>query len=548
MSAVPDNERLKVGAPPARGLANGAIKAGSPPPAAQESGVGSRVDGPPRLEGRGISKRFGALQALSDVSLTLPPGQFRALLGENGAGKSTLVKCIMGTYRADTGSVRVGQHDAELSNPRQAHALGIGMVYQHFTLVENMTVVENLVMAREHVPAIINWKRETSALAAFMERMPFRVDPRARVRDLSAGEKQKVEILKQLFLRRKVMILDEPTSVLTPDEADEVLGMLRGMCTEGRLSVLMISHKFREVTAFCDEVSVLRQGRLTGEGRVCDLTPKAMAEMMMGNATIPEQAARDSVPAEASEDPRLIIDGLTADNEIGVQVLRGLSLKVRAHEIVGIAGVSGNGQRELVRVLAGQRTPTGGAVTVTGDAYGATRGEIREHHFHVLPEMPLQNACVAGMTVAENLAFRTFDRPPLTLARWFLSWRALRVRAVSLIARYNVRPAAPTARMGDLSGGNVQRAVLARELGEEVQVLIAANPCFGLDFKAVAEIRSQIMQARNRGAAVLLVSEDLDEILELADRILVISAGKIVHETTARDADRQVIGHHMAGH
>ena len=546
MSAFPENAIRMADDLPAPSPPNGQIKHGHPPKLTPSVTSGLLAEAPPRLEAVGLSKRFGTLQALSDVSLTLPPGQFRALLGENGAGKSTLVKCIMGTYRSDTGHVRVGAHDAELKNPRQAHALGIGMVYQHFTLVDNMTVVENMVMAREHVPAIINWKRETQELAAFMERMPFRVDPRARVRDLSAGEKQKVEILKQLFLHRKVMILDEPTSVLTPDEADEVLGMLRGMCSDGRLSVLMISHKFREVMAFCDEVSVLRQGRLTGEGAVRDLTPNAMAEMMMGNATIPEQAARDAVLVGA--EPRLAIDALTADNELGVQVLRGLSLQARAHEIVGIAGVSGNGQRELVRILAGQRTPTGGTVCVNGDAYGGSRREIRDHHFHVLPEMPLQNACVANMTVADNLAFRVFDRPSMTLGRWFLSWRSLKARAVGLIARYNVRPASPGARIGDLSGGNVQRAVLARELGEEVEVLIAANPCFGLDFKAVAEIRSQIMQARNRGAAVLLVSEDLDEILELADRILVISAGKIVFETTAAAADRQTIGHHMAGH
>lgn len=533
MSTIPDNEIRRVEVPQ---------------PSVLREVASVHPDAPPRLEAIGLSKRFGALQALSDVSLTLESGEFRALLGENGAGKSTLVKCIMGTYRPDTGTVIVGHHRAELRNPRQAHALGVGMVYQHFTLVDNMTVVENLVMAREHVPAIINWKRETDQLAAFMERMPFRVDPRAVVRDLAAGEKQKVEILKQLYLHRRVLILDEPTSVLTPNEADEVLGMLRSMCTAGRLSILMITHKFREVTAFCDAVTVLRQGRRTGEGLVRDLTPKAMAEMMMGNAVIPEQAARDAAPADSHAGPRLAIEDLTADNEAGVQTLRGLSLTVRPYEIVGIAGVSGNGQRELVRVLAGQRMATGGLVHVHGEAFRFTRKEIRHHQFHVLPEMPLQNACVAGMSVGENLAFRAFDRAPLTKARWFLNWRALRQRAVELIARYNVRPASPTVRIGDLSGGNVQRAVLARELGGTVQVLIAANPCFGLDFKAVAEIRSQIMQARNRGAAVLLVSEDLDEILELADRILVISQGKIVYETPAHAADRHAIGHHMAGH
>jgi simple sugar transport system ATP-binding protein len=503
---------------------------------------------PPHLEAHNLSKRFGPLQALSDVSLTLAPGKFHALLGENGAGKSTLVKCIMGTYRADTGSVRIRDHDVEIKNPRQAHALGIGMVYQHFTLVDNMTVVENLVMAQEHVPAVINWKAETQRLAAFMDTMPFRVKPTALVRHLSAGEKQKTEILKQLYLRRKVLILDEPTSVLTPQEADEVLGMVRGLCTAGRLSVLMITHKFREVMAFCDEVTVLRHGKRTGEGAVLDLNPVSLAEMMMGTATLPEQAAREDLPHGTPGKPRLLIEDLTADDETGVQVLRGLSLRVRSQEIVGIAGVSGNGQRQLVQVLAGQRIPLAGRILVHGEDYRATRDEIRRHHFHVLPEMPLHNACVGTMTTAENLAFRTFDRPPLTLARWLINPRAVASRGRTLIDRYNVRPATPSARIAHLSGGNIQRAVLARELGEEVQVLIAANPCFGLDFKAVAEIRSQIMQARNRGAAVLLVSEDLDEILELADRVLVISAGRIVHETPIQKADRQVIGRYMAGH
>ena len=505
-------------------------------------------DPPPLIEVSKISKRFGALQALSEVSLTLRPGSFRALLGENGAGKSTLVKCIMGTYRADSGSVRVGQSAVELTNPRQAHSLGIGMVYQHFTLVENMTVVENMVLARGHVPAVVDWKAETEQLAAFMSQMPFRVDPTAPVRVLSAGEKQKVEILKQLYFRRKVLILDEPTSVLTPDEADEVLGMLRMMCTQGLISVLMISHKFREVTAFCDDVTVLRHGKFAGEGSVRDLDPKAMGRMMMGTATPPEQAARSPVPEAAPREPRLVIRDLAAANETGVPALRGLSLQIRPYEIVGIAGVSGNGQRQLVQVLAGQRSRTGGTILVHAEDYRATREEIRRHHFHVLPEMPLQNACVPTMTTGENLAFRNFDRPAMTWGRWFVRASSIRRRAAELIERYGIRPPWPSARIGNLSGGNVQRAVLARELAEDVHVLIAANPCFGLDFHSVAEIRSQIMQARNRGAAVLLVSEDLDEILELADRILVISGGRIVHETTTGEADRQVIGRHMAGH
>jgi general nucleoside transport system ATP-binding protein len=503
---------------------------------------------PPKVEGVGLSKTFGSRKVLSDVSISLKPGTFRALLGENGAGKSTLVKCIMGTYRPDGGLVRVGEHSVEIKNPRQAHALGVGMVYQHFTLVENMTVVENMLMAREHVPAIINWKREVEELEEFMSKMPFRVNPKAIVRNLAAGEKQKIELLKQLYLKRKVIILDEPTSVLTPQEADEVLTMVRKMCTDGHLSVLMITHKFREVMGFCDEVSVLRQGMLTGEGSVKDLTPATMAEMMMGKASIPAPAARETKPTTAQHTSRLVLENVTAHNEMGVQVLRGLSLEVRPHEIVGIAGVSGNGQRELVQVLAGQRAPSGGRVTVQGLKYSASRNEIRKHRFHILPEMPLQNACVGNMSTAENLAFRGFDKPPFTRIKWFLSRMAMNTSAKGLIGRFNVQPAIPNAPIRTLSGGNIQRAVLARELGQDVDILVVANPCFGLDFKAVSEIRSRIMQARNRGTAVLLLSEDLDEVLELADRILVISQGHIVHETSNEQADRNVIGHYMAGH
>ena len=511
--------------------------------------LNGKPESPPAVEATGLFKSFGSLHVLKDVSIKLKPGSFRALLGENGAGKSTLVKCMMGTYQADKGTVIVGHSAVELKNPRQAHALGLGMVYQHFTLVENMSVVENLVMAREHVPAIINWRSETEQLRAFMEGMPFKVEPTAMVRDLAAGQKQKVELLKQLYLRRKVLILDEPTSVLTPQEADEILAVVRGMCSDGLVSVLMITHKFREVMGFCDEVSVLRHGKLAGEGVVRDLDAKILAEMMMGTATLPEQAARAEVPAAAAENgPRLVIDKLDAYDDTGLPALEGMTLSVRPHEIVGIAGVSGNGQRELVQVLAGQRPIAGGSVCVQGEVYRASREEIRRHRFHVLPEMPLHNACVGNMSTGENLVFRTFDRPPLTKAKWFVSRRAIKHRAQNLIERYNVKPPTPATRIGNLSGGNVQRAVLARELDGDVQVLVAANPCFGLDFKSTADIRSKIMQARNRGAAVLLVSEDLDEILELADRILVISDGKIVYETTSKDADRQVIGRHMAGH
>ncbi|MBC8132599.1 MAG: ABC transporter ATP-binding protein [Deltaproteobacteria bacterium] len=499
----------------------------------------------PILEAVGLTKVFSGVTVLDDVSLRLPAGSFHALLGENGAGKSTLVKCIMGYYRADAGQVSVRGIDATIKSPRDAAAHGIGMVYQHFTLVDNMTVAENLVLARQNHPFVFDWRAERRSIAAFMDRMPFRLNPDAPVRTLAAGEKQKLEILKQLYLGSAIIILDEPTSVLTPDEADEVLGLLRQMTRDGALTILMISHKFREVTKFADEVTILRRGRLVGRGRVGELSTDEMAHLMVGD----EPARGDHKRQEAAPGATVLeVHGLHADDDLGAPAIRDLSLTVRAGEIVGIAGVSGNGQEELLEVLAGQRERSAGAVRVGGLPFRARRAEMRKQKVRCLPDEPLRNACVAEMSVAENIGFRNFDRHPFARARALVNRGAMRRHARKVIADYGIRTPGPDAPIRSLSGGNVQRAVLARELHDDVALLIAANPCFGLDFAAVTEIRGRIMEARNRGAAVLLISADLDEIFTLADRVLVISEGKIVHESPAATADIAVIGRHMAGH
>jgi len=495
----------------------------------------------------GLTKRFEALTALDDVSLRVSAGSFHALLGENGAGKSTLVKCVVGYERADAGAVLVGGRERDIRSPADAHALGIGMVYQHFTLVPSMTVAENLVMARDDVPLRVQWRLERERLAEFMTTVPFAVDLDRPVGQLAAGEKQKVEILKQLYLRRRLVILDEPTSVLTPAEADEVLGMLHAMARAGEVTVLMITHKFREVMAFADGVSVLRRGRLAGEGRVAELTPGHLAEMMVGARSIPEAHAERLNGGDPGRPPRLVVDGLVVEDDAGRVAVDRVSLAVCPGEVVGIAGVSGNGQRELVEALIGQREPSAGAVQVDGRPYRATRGAIRFHGAFSLTEEPLRNACVPGMTVAENMALRNFDRPPLA-AGWWLRRSALRAQGMRLIAEFKVKAPGPDTPMSTLSGGNVQRAVLARELSEKVSVLVATNPVFGLDFTAVAEIHDRLIEARNQGAAVLLVSEDLDEILALSDRVLVMFGGRLVHATPIGAADIGVIGSAMAGH
>jgi len=512
------------------------------------------ADAPARGRGRavdvevlGMTKRFGAFTALDDVSLRVEAGSFTALLGENGAGKSTLVKCLVGYHPPDAGQITVGGRERDIRSPHDAHALGIGMVYQHFTLVPSMTVAENLVMARDAVPAVVNWQAEWERLSVFMATVPFRLDLDRPVARLAAGEKQKVEILKQLYLRRRFMILDEPTSVLTPAEAGEVLGMLRAMTRAGEVTVLMITHKLREVMAFADEMAVLRRGKLVGKGRTAELTLAVMAQLMVGTREIPRSHARKMARPRDGGAPRLVVRDLRVEDDAGRPAVDGLSLTIHGGEIVGIAGVSGNGQRELVEALIGQRAPAGGEIFVGGEPFHATRAEIRRHRVFSLPEEPLRNACVPGMSVAENMSLRNFDQPPVSSGPW-LKRGALRAQAERWIDAFGVKTEGPEAPMATLSGGNVQRTVLARELSEPVSVLIAANPVFGLDFAAVAEIHDRILAARNAGAAVLLVSEDLDELLELSDRITVIFGGRIVHETATAQADIAVIGPCMAGH
>jgi general nucleoside transport system ATP-binding protein len=500
----------------------------------------------PSLETVGMSRSFGALKALQDVSIHVPAGSFHALLGENGAGKSTLVKCIMGFYKPDRGQLLIDGTETTVRNPRDAQALGVGMVYQHFTLVPALTAAENLVVSRADAPGVIDWRKERKALESFLDTMPFRVPLNKPVSAMAAGEKQKLEILKLLYLNQRFLILDEPTSVLTPGEADEILGLLRGMAHRGEITVAMISHKFREVEAFCDDFTVLRRGARVGGGKVGAVSTRDMAAMMIGDAVVRPSAARSATPQKGGAS--LEIAGLFAENDEGRDAVNGFDIKVRPGEIVGIAGVSGNGQSELVEALSGQRPIKLGQVLIRDVNFEPKRDHYDRFKVFGLPEEPLKNASVPTMSVAENMAFRIFDKAPMSSLGFWLSHEPMRKAARELITRYNVKTPSTETQIRDLSGGNVQRAVLARELSGEVDVLIVANPCFGLDFASVADIRAQIMEQRNRGAAVLLVSEDLDEILELSDRIAVMSGGKVAYLTEAAGADRTTIGRHMAGH
>jgi simple sugar transport system ATP-binding protein len=511
-----------------------------------ENTVVKQTDAPPRLELVNIVKRFGPLTAVDQISLTLEPGTVHALLGENGAGKSTLVKCVMGYHQPDEGDILVREHSRDIRGPADAQKYGIGMVYQHFTLIPGMTVAENLLLPRNNMPGIVNWRKETRNLDEFLAGAPFQADLSAPVSHLAAGQKQKVEILKQLYLKSRILILDEPTSVLTPQESEEILGLLRGMALQKKLSVILITHKFKQVVDFCDEITVMRRGKFAGRGRVKDLGVPEMSRMMLGEQRVISQVSKAEKPPGP---PVLEIINLGADKDNGLPAVKNASLTVRAGEIVGVAGVSGNGQRELVEVLAGQRPAAAGEVKVDGKPYRATRREMFDRGIFSLPEEPLRSACVPDMSVAENLALRSFDRPPQSRWGFLLNRRAMRTSARELIRKFNIRTPSTETPVRNLSGGNVQRTVLARELSSGApRLLIAANPCFGLDFNAVAFIHGQITDARNRGVAVLLVSEDLDELLALADRVVVMTGGAFVHETAASAADINVIGQKMAGH
>ena len=502
---------------------------------------------PPFIEARGITKTFGSMRAVDDVSLSIRPGSFHAIVGENGAGKSTLVKCMLGYQQADAGEYSVDGKRYPIVSPADAHHAGMGMVFQHFTLIPSLTVAENLALVRPDLPALIDWKKQRASIRSFLEHAPFQVDLDRRVAHLAAGEKQKVEILKQLYLETRVLILDEPTSVLTPSEADEVLGTLRGMVDAGKLSVVMITHKLREVMQFTDEVTVLRKGRCSGHSTVAQTTVEQIAGWMIGDAR-PQEALEKSAPPVVST-PALHIRDLQVNGDNGLRAVRGLSMALRRGEILGIAGVSGNGQKELVQAIGGQRAIEGGEILVEGRRFLPSRKRIREAGLFTLPEEPLQNATVPGMSVAENIALRNFDRSPIAKGGFLLDRAALLASAQTAIGKFSVRPSSPAIPIRGLSGGNVQRAVLARDLGGgDARIIVVSNPCFGLDFVATAFVHNQLVALRNAGGSVLLASEDLDELLKLADRIVVMSEGKLVHETSREELDIGTIGRYMGGH
>lgn len=494
----------------------------------------------PVLELGSITKRFGALLALDDVSLQLGRGEVLALLGENGAGKTTLMNILFGHYTADAGTVHVEGRALPPGRPRAAIAAGVGMVHQHFALAGNMTVLENVMIGTEPLRGLRSRTGAARArLLGLAERFGLPVDPGARVADLSVGERQRVEILKALDRDARILVLDEPTAVLAGPEAERLFATLGAMAAEG-LSVIFISHKLHEVMAASARVVVLRAGRVVAIRETASTSGSELAELMVGR-----RVARPSRRAQPAGAPVLTVRGLRAAH--GRSALHGIDLEVRAGEVLGIVGVSGNGQATLGRVLAGLEGPTAGIVRL-GEADLAAlspRSRVRAG-LGRLPEDRHAEGVLGDMTVWENAVLERLREP--AFSRWGLVRRqAARAYAADIVARFDVRGAGPDTRTRLLSGGNMQKLILGRTLAGEPRLILANQPTRGLDEGAVAAVQADLLAARARGAAILLITEDLDEALALSDRIQAMVRGRLSDPLPAEKADPRQLGLMMAG-
>ena len=508
---------------------------------------GGAASAAPAIELRGISKAFGPVQANKDISIRVMPGTIHGIIGENGAGKSTLMSILYGFYKADAGEILIGGQKTDIPDSQAAIAAGIGMVFQHFKLVENFTVLENVVLGAEDgarlTPSLAKARKLLTELAKEYE---LNVDPDATIEELSVGYQQRVEILKALYRHADILILDEPTGVLTPSEADHLFRILEGLKAQGK-TIILITHKLREIMEVTDTVSVMRRGQMTATVKTSETSPAELAELMVGRKVL---LRVDKAPARPG-DKVLEIEDLRVVDDDGVERLKSINLTVRAGEILGIAGVAGNGQSELLEVLGGYR-PATGRIRINGDEIDLTgaksNGQTRRARgiAHV-PEDRHKEGLILDFFAWENMIFGYHHAPEYQKSRLFMDNEAIRADCEAKMERFDVRPPIPGLAAKNFSGGNQQKIVLAREIERDPDLLLVGQPTRGVDIGAIEFIHKQIVALRDAGKAILLVSVELDEILSMSDRIAVMFDGRIMGERLAGETDERELGLLMAG-
>ncbi|MCP3911163.1 MAG: ABC transporter ATP-binding protein [Actinomycetia bacterium] len=496
----------------------------------------------PVLEVHGVTKTFPGVIANEDVDLTLHQGEIHCLLGENGAGKSTLMNVVFGLYQPDVGTIRVRGEQVQFSGVGDAIEHGIGMVHQHFQLIPVLTVAENVILGQEITKGVFLDRDEARRrIREIEQRYGLAINPDAKVGDLSVGEQQRVELVKALFREADILILDEPTAVLTPGEVDDFFTVVRSLVDQGK-SIIFITHKLREVLAVADRITVLRNGRVTGSADPKTATQQSLANLMVGRDVVFQVEKGDASPGA----PVITINRLGVEDERGVSMVNGLTLEVLAGEIFGVAGVEGNGQRELVEAITGMRAKTGGTVEILGqDATNMSPRQITELGTGHIPEDRNKHGVVGSYSIADNLVLNRYHHSPFS-RRFVRQPSAIDEEAETLVEQFDVRTPGIDVAVENLSGGNQQKVIVARELTGDVKALIVAQPTRGLDVGSIEFIHNQIIALRDRGVGVLLVSAELDEILSLSDRIGVLYRGRLVGTFDGAGATREELGYLMA--